>query len=82
MFSFEFLKQKTKMLVWVLCVLESLLYLLLSIIIDYDNNQALPVLVHQDLTSLPTSLPKAGSRELKTCFSKDFGNAEQDVTWK
>lgn len=82
MFSFEFLKHKTKMLVWVLCVLGSLLYLLLSIMMDYNNNQALLVLVHQDLTSLPTSRPKAGSRELKTCFSKDGGNAEQDVTWK
>ena len=77
MFGFEFLKHKTKMLVWLLCVLESLLYLLLSIMMEYDTTEVLLALVDKDLTSLPTSRPKAGSRELKTCFSKD---AEETVT--
>ena len=80
MFGFEFLKQKTKMLVWLLCVLESLLYLLLSIMMEYDTIEALLALVDKDLTSLPTSRPKAGSRELKTCFRKDGGKAEETVT--
>ena len=61
MFGFEFLKQKTKMLVWLLCVLESLLYLLLSIMMEYDTTEALLALVDKDLTSLPTSRPKAVS---------------------
>lgn len=82
MFGFEFLKHKTKMLVRLLCVLESLLYLLLSIMMEYDTTEALLALVDKDLTSLPTSRPKAGSRELKTCFSKHGGNAEETVTWK
>ena len=80
MFGFEFLKHKTKMLVWLLCVLESLLYLLLSIMMEYDTTEALLALVDKDLTSLPTSRPKAGSRELKTCFSKGGSNAEEPVT--
>ena len=82
MFGFEFLKHKTKMLVWLLCVLESLLYLLLSIMTEYDTTEALLALVDKDLTSLPTSHPKAESRELKTCFSKEGGNSEETVTWK
>ena len=45
MFGFEFLKHKTKMLVWLLCVLESLLYLLLSIMMEYDTTEALLALV-------------------------------------
>ena len=80
MFGFEFLKHKTKMLVWVLCELESLLYLLLSIMMEYDTTEALLALVDKDLTSLPISRPKAGSPELKTCFSKDDGKAEEPVT--
>ena len=80
MFGFEFLKHKTKMLVWLLCVLESLLYLLLSIMMECDTTEALRALVDKDLTSLSTSRPKAGSRELKTCFSKEGGNSEETVT--
>ena len=70
------------MLVWLLCVLESLLYLLLSIMMEYDTTEALLALVVKDLTSLSTSRPKAGSRELKHYFSKDGGKAEETVTWK
>lgn len=80
MFGFEFLKHKTKMLVWLLCVLESLLYLFLSIMMEYDTTEALLALVDKELTSLPTSRAKAGSRELKTCFSKDDSSAVETVS--